>query len=218
MKKILLSVAGVLVLAVVGTLGYASTRPDDYHVERSITVAAAPVDVYPYVNDYTRWATWNPWGALDPDMKTKTSQNPVGVGAWTAWDGSNGVGSGKMTILDSVPNERVTHEIHFTAPMEDTAKATFSMKPTGEKTTFTWAMDGHMNLVGKTFGLFSSMDDMIGGQFDQGLATLKTEVEADAKKRVAAEQAAAQQAAEDAAAAAASVTGTPGTPTAPPTH
>lgn len=203
MKKILLTVGGVVGVLVVGVLGYASLQPDTYHVERSVTVAAAPVDVYPYVNDYTKWAVWNPWGTLDPAMKSAYSTNPVGVGAWTTWEGNDDVGSGKMTILESVPGEKVKHEIHFLTPFEDTSVTTFSMKAAGEKTTVTWGMDGKMNLMSKTMCLFSSMDSMIGGDFERGLTSLKPLAEADAKTRIAAEQAAAQKAAEEAAAAAA---------------
>lgn len=202
MKKILLTVGGVVGVLVVGVLGYASLQPDTYHVERNVTVAAAPADVYPYLNDYTKWAVWNPWGKLDPAMKSANSTNPVGVGAWTTWEGNNEVGSGKMTILESVPDERVKHEVHFLTPFEDTSVSTFSMKAVGDKTTVTWGMDGKMNLMSKTMGLFMSMEEMIAADFERGLTSLKPLAEADAQTRIAAEQAAAQKAAEEAAIAA----------------
>ena len=34
MKKTLLAILGVLVVAIVGLVGFASTKPDAYHVER----------------------------------------------------------------------------------------------------------------------------------------------------------------------------------------
>jgi hypothetical protein len=43
-------------------------------------------------------------------------------------------------------------------------------------------MTGQNNFVGKAFCLFMSMDKMIGGQFEKGLADLKAVVEAAAKR------------------------------------
>ena len=201
MKKILMTIGVILVVAVVGILGVASLQPDTYHVERSASFAAAPVDVYPFVNDYTKWATWNPWKDIDPKMKTANSSNPVGVGAWTTWEGNSDAGKGKMTITESVPDQKVVHDLHFMEPFEDTAKVTFTMTASGEQTKFTWAMDGSQNLMGKVMCLFSSMDSMVGGDFERGLANLKPLAEAGAADRKKAEQQAAEQAAAAAAAA-----------------
>lgn len=195
MKKLLLAVLGLIVILVLGVVGYASTQPDAYHVERSVSLTASGADVFPYVNDYGKWATWNPFRHSDPNMKTETSENPVGVGAWTSWEGTAQVGSGKMTILESAPEGKVVHRIDFHVPMEDTGTATFSWVPTADGLTFTWAMDGQMNLFAKVFSLFSGMDAMLGPQFELGLGELKAAVEADAKARLEAEAAAAAAAA-----------------------
>ena len=56
MKKILLVlVALVVVFAVVVAL-----QPSEFHVERSITVAAPPADVFAEVNDFHKWDAWSP--------------------------------------------------------------------------------------------------------------------------------------------------------------
>lgn len=202
MKKTLISILAVVVVAVVGLLVVASTQPDTYHVERSVTLAAAPADAFPYANDYRNWSAWNPFRHADAAMKTETSENPVGVGAWTSWEGNNQVGTGKMTIVESTPDSKVVHRIDFMAPMEDQGTGTFSMVAEGEGTRFTWAMDGRMPLISKVVSLFGSMDAMIGSQFEIGLGELKALAEADATARIAAEQAAAAAAAAPADAAA----------------
>jgi hypothetical protein len=46
-------------------------------------------------------------------------------------------------------------------------------------------MTGKNNFVAKAFCLFISMEKMIGGQFEQGLADLKTIAEAAAKNQQA---------------------------------
>jgi hypothetical protein len=195
-KNLLLGVVGVVAVVVLGTLGYASTQPDSYRVERSASYAASPADVFPYINDYTKWVTWNPWQNIDPDATFGMSENPVGVGAWNTWKGNAEVGEGKMTIKESVENEKVVHELHFMAPMEDTGIATHTLSADGEQTKLTWVMTGQMNLLAKVACLFMGpMDTMLGDQFEKGLATLKPKVEADAKARIAAEEAAAAAAA-----------------------
>lgn len=200
MKKALAAVGGVIVIAVVGLLGYASTQPDTYHVERSATYAAAPADVFPYLNDFDKWATWNPFKDVDPNQKVATSEQKAGVGAWTTWEGNSDVGKGKMSIIESVPDQKVAHKLEFIEPFEDTGIATFTLTPEGDGTRLTWAMDGNMNLIAKVMCLFNDMDSMLGEPFEKGLANLEPKVEADATarkeaERVAAEQAAAAQAA-----------------------
>ncbi len=41
----------------------------------------------------------------------------------------------------------------------------------------TWSMFGTNNFIAKAFCLFNSMDKMIGGQFEKGLAQMKSVAE-----------------------------------------
>lgn len=195
MKKVLLGIGGALGLAVGGILVAASMQPDTYHVERSVTVSATPTDVFPYFNDYDKWDAWNPWGKLDPNMKVTKSDVKVGVGAWNAWEGNSDVGSGKMSLLESVTDQKTVHKLEFKEPMEDTGMVTFAVAPEGEGSKVTWSMDGDNNLVSKIMCLFVGMDSMIGPDFERGLGTLKPLVEADAKARAETERLAAEAAA-----------------------
>lgn len=38
----------------------------------------------------------------------------------------------------------------------------------------TWSMTGERNFMFKVVGLFMNMDKMVGGQFEQGLAQMKS--------------------------------------------
>ena len=49
----------------------------------------------------------------------------------------------------------------------------FTFRPEGSKTIVTWAMAGKSNCVTRASGLFMSMDKMIGGEFEKGLAQMK---------------------------------------------
>lgn len=195
MRNILLSIVAVVAVLLIGLFGYASTMPDTYRVERSVKMAASPADVFPYVNDYRKWATWNPWKDIDPAMKTAYSENPAGPGAWTTWEGNSDAGKGKMTIKESVPDQKVVHDLHFIEPFEDQAVVTFSMAASADQTQFTWTMEGHYNLISKVMCIFSSMDAMIGPDFERGFKTLKPLAEKDATDRIAAEKAAMEAAA-----------------------
>lgn len=55
----------------------------------------------------------------------------------------------------------------------------FDFQPEGDKTVVTWSMTGHNNFLGKAICMFMDMDEMIGADFEQGLASMKKIVEAE---------------------------------------
>ena len=65
--------------------------------------------------------------------------------------------------------------------MEGAATVDFTFKPQGDKTIVTWAMYGKNNFMGKLMSVFMNCDKMVGGQFEKGLAQMKTIVEAGKK-------------------------------------
>lgn len=195
-KKILL----VLVVAVAGFLAFAATRPDTYHVERSIKIDAPPSVVFSQLENLKAWEAWSPWEKRDPAMKKTFEGPPVGVGSAYSWEGKE-VGAGKMTITGSEPPRQLKLRIEFIKPFKATAAVAFTLASAGDKATgVTWAMDGTNDLIGKVFGIFMNMDQAVGGYFEKGLASLKTLAEAEAEKQAAAAKVKAEA---DAAAAAA---------------
>lgn len=170
MKKFFIGLAAVIAIFVV----VVATRPPDFKVERSILISAPPETVFAEVNDFHRWEGWNPWGKIDPAMKQSYEGPTSGVGAKYAWAGNRNVGEGRMTILESKPNDRIRIQLDFLKPFEGTNDAEFTFKPEGVKTSVTWSMRGKCNFFSKAMGLFMSMDKMIGDQFAKGLSDLKT--------------------------------------------
>jgi hypothetical protein len=83
-----------------------------------------------------------------------------------------------MTITESRPNELIRFKLEFVKPFAGTNTAEFTFKPQGEQTAVTWSMSGTQNFMTKAFCMFMSMDRMVGGQFDQGLAQMKSVAEA----------------------------------------
>jgi hypothetical protein len=87
-----------------------------------------------------------------------------------------------MTIIESRPSELIRVKLEFFKPFAATNTAEFTFKPEGDQTVVTWSMFGEKNFMAKAIHLFVSMDRMIGGQFEKGLADMKAVAEATAKK------------------------------------
>ena len=174
MKRILL----ILLVAIVLFLGYAATRPDTFHVERSASIAAPPAAVYSHVVDFQQWAAWSPWEKLDPEMKREFGGPERAVGATYAWEGNSKVGQGKMTLTETEPHSKLAVRLEFLEPMASTSVATFALAPEGAGTRVTWSMDGDQNFLAKVMCIFMDMDKMVGGDFEKGLASLKQVSEA----------------------------------------
>jgi uncharacterized protein YndB with AHSA1/START domain len=177
-KKVLLVVA-VLVIAFVVVV---SLRPSEFSVSRSATIAAPPSAVFDQINDLHKYSVWNPFGKRDPAMKTTFDGPPAGNGAAMHWTGNSEVGEGIMTITESTPNERVRMQLEFLKPFPSSANADFVLTNQASATQVTWTISGHHTFVPKAVSLFLNMDKMIGGDFEKGLADLKSIVESGSRK------------------------------------
>ena len=169
----------ILIILVVALLGYAATRPDSFRVERSTTINAPAEAIFPLIDDYRRWAAWSPWETRDPAMKKTYSGAASGSGAVYEWAGNSDVGTGRMETTESVAPSKITVDLHFMKPFEARNTAEFILTDQGGSTTVTWAMYGPSPFISKVMGLFVSMDKMVGGDFETGLAALKTVAEKD---------------------------------------
>jgi hypothetical protein len=177
-KKILL-VLGLIVLVFVIIV---ALQPADFRIVRSAVIGAPAPAVFVQVNDFHNWDAWSPWAKLDPAMKQTFEGPPSGVGAVYTWEGNNKVGAGRMAITESKPAELVRIKLDFLRPFAATNPTEFSFKPEGNNTTVTWTMTGHKNFMSKAVCLFMSMDKIVGGDFEKGLAQLKKVAEAGPKQ------------------------------------
>jgi uncharacterized protein YndB with AHSA1/START domain len=177
-KKILIALAVV----VVGFITVVALQPAEFKVMRTAMISAPPSVVFEQVNDLHHWQAWSPWGKLDPAMKETFAGPPAGAGGSYTWSGNSQVGEGRMTITESRPNELIQLNLEFVRPFAGTCAVEFTFKPAGDQTSVGWSMAGHNNFIAKSIGLFVSCDKMIGGQFEQGLAQLKSVAEATSKK------------------------------------
>ena len=174
MKRVVL----VLLVLVAAAVAFVASRPAAFHVERSTTIAAPPEVVFPHLNDFHQWGAWSPWEKLDPNMVRTYGGADSGVGATYHWVGNDKVGEGNMTITDSAPNQQIGIKLEFLKPWAATNTARFVLAPAAGGTQLTWSMDGNHDFLGKAMSVAMNMDKMIGGDFERGLATLKTLSEA----------------------------------------
>jgi hypothetical protein len=165
-----------LALILVAILGYAAGKPPTFFVERTTTVNAPANKIFPYINDLHQWDHWTPYNK-DPAMQKTYSGSDSGQGAHYAWSGDKTVGQGTSTISESVSPSKVVLDLHFIVPFEAHNTAVFTLDPQGSATRVTWSMDGKSSFVFKVMGIFINMDNMIGKDFEVGLARLKAVAE-----------------------------------------
>ncbi len=173
LKKIAIGI--VLLLGVLMLL--ATTKPATFAVERSATINAPPDSIFVRVNDFHRWAEWSPWEKLDTNMTRTFSGAAAGPGAIYEWEGNSDVGKGRMEITDATAPGKVSIKLDFLSPIEAHNTTVFSMQPSGSATNVTWMMSGDNNFMAKVMSVFVSMDQLIGKDFESGLANMKAAAE-----------------------------------------
>jgi Polyketide cyclase / dehydrase and lipid transport len=77
LKTIALAVAAI----VAATLIYAATKPDNFTLSRSATIAASPEKVFTLISDLKSFNTWNPFAKQDPKVKIDYEGAARGIGA-----------------------------------------------------------------------------------------------------------------------------------------
>jgi len=170
-------IAIVVVVAIAAFLAFAATKPDTFQVQRSTVIKAPPDKIFALIQDFHHWGVWSPYEKRDPDMKRTYGGPESGKGSMYAWEGNSKVGAGRMEILDATAPSKVTIKLDFIKPFEGHNTAEFTMIPQGDATNVTWAMYGPNPYIAKVMQSVFNMDEMIGKDFADGLANLKTAAE-----------------------------------------
>jgi uncharacterized protein YndB with AHSA1/START domain len=168
LKTILLIVAA----AIAALLIYAATKPDNFRLQRSTTIAAPPDKVFALINDLRQFNTWNPFAKMEPSAVITYDATSAGVGGAYSWKGDK-TGEGRMQITESVPAQRVSAKLDFVKPFEAHNTVDFTVQPQGSGSTVTWAMHGPMPYLNRLMTVFFDMDKTVGKDFEAGLANLK---------------------------------------------
>jgi uncharacterized protein YndB with AHSA1/START domain len=174
MSEVLVIIAVILAVAIAAVLILAATKPTTLRVQRSVSINAPPERIFSLISDFHQWVTWSPYEQKDPAMKRTYSGTERGRGAVYAWDGDKNVGSGRMEILDVSAPSKIVIKLDFFKPFEGHNTAEFTMLPQGDGTHVTWLMHGPANFMSRLIQVFMNLDNLIGKDFEAGLANLKT--------------------------------------------
>ena len=177
MLKIIGIIAGLVAIVVIGVLAYAATLPDTFRVQRSVSIKAPPEKIFPLINELKTMNEWNPFAKQDPTIRLTYSGPASGKGAANDWDSDGQAGKGRLEITDSAPPSQVTMRLDMIKPMEGHNTIVFALQRQAGSTDVTWSMTGGYPYIAKVMCVFFSMDRMIGGEFDKGLAGLKVMAE-----------------------------------------
>ena len=162
---------GTVVLLAIFFVGVGFVLPSGFKVERSIEIDAPADKVYGLIADPRAWKQWAIWNQRDPAMQVVYDGAPSGKGARWTWQ-SKSEGSGSMEFNEAIANAGVTYRLSFQDfGMESKGQIGISPKATGVRVT--WTNEGEMgiNPLKRWFGVF--MDQLVGPDFDAGLANLK---------------------------------------------
>lgn len=172
LKRLLVTL--VVLIAILAAASF--LLPRNVTVARTTTIEAPADQVFAHLNSLQAQAAWSPWLNIDPDMVQTYSGPDAGVGNRLDWTSDHpNVGNGSQEIIEMTENESVTTALDFGA--QGTANAALLLAASGDTTEVTWTLETDMgnNPIGRYMGLM--MDGMVGGDYETGLANLKTLVE-----------------------------------------
>ena len=145
---------------------------NEFEVVREVTIPAPRATVFDLLVDFHRWPEWSPWEDIDPNMQRTYSGSPSGVGAVYEWDGNRKAGAGRMEITSADAPSRLQLALQFLKPFKSSNTTTFELDERDGATRVTWRMVGPKTFMTRVMGIFASMDKMVGGDFEKGLARL----------------------------------------------
>ncbi len=175
--KILKVIGIILAIVIVIAVVLVMVLPTKYNLERSVTIDAPTNIVFEQVVRFENFIKWSPWSELDPNMAYEITGTDGEVGSVYSWSGNDSVGTGSLTTI-SIMDNRIEQKLDFTAPWEAHDLTYYEFEETPEGIEVIWGMDGNLARPMNLMGLFMSMEDMIGPQYERGLQSLKNQVNA----------------------------------------
>ncbi len=162
LAKIFGGIATVLVAVML--IGLA--LPGTWSAEASIQIEATPTEVFPFLNDLSRWDTWTNWG----DIESALSDPPRSVGASRSWDDPN-FGSGSVTITSSSAPTLVRYEVEVEGGASVSGE--LRIEAVGGASLVTWREEGDLGRNPLMGYMARSMPESQGAQLAEGLEKLR---------------------------------------------
>lgn len=136
------------------------------NIRKSIFIDKPKNEVFKVVSDFHTWEKWSPWLILEEGVQVNVKPD----GKYYDWKGEL-VGSGNMTVVSEVENQRVDYKLVFLTPFKSKAKVAFELKEKGGGTEITWMMKSKLPFF--MFFMKKKMELFIGMDYDRGLKLLK---------------------------------------------
>lgn len=168
LKRLAIGV-GIILVALYGV---GVLLPSTFAIQRSIIIDAPASSIYDRVVDLRQWPLWGVWFKRDPHMQVTYSGPDRAVGMRSEWQ-SETQGNGVMVITELEHDKRVEYLLTF-PDMAMQSTGTLILEPVSQGIKVTWQDAGDVgdSVVYRYFGLF--MDYLLGPDFEDGLANLKT--------------------------------------------
>lgn len=177
-KKALIGCVSIVILIVLLFVVIGVTMPNDYSIERSITVNADAETVFAYIGDLQKWEEWGPWHESDPTIKTTYSEETAGVGASQTWTGDSG--GGRLSFTAWEKDKRVDYEMVFVeGDTETPATGAVFIEESGEGVEVTWTMESDITMPVLGGYVAKIIVPYLDAMFDKGLERLKKLAEAE---------------------------------------
>ncbi|PWI30432.1 transcription activator effector-binding protein [Flavobacteriaceae bacterium LYZ1037] len=167
-------------ILIIGFTIYIAVQPNSFEIKRDRTINAPTEVIYNNVIDFKNWEAWSPWVEKDPETVITLSDQTKDVGGSFSWVDSHGIGT--MKTLESNKPQSIRQELQFGEFEPSQIQWTFEPTEDG-KTNVTWKMSSeNVPFMFKASAFFSGgFDNMIGPDFESGLAKLDKIVVASTK-------------------------------------
>jgi len=163
----------VIVLLLLAILAVISIfLPSRMQVEEARILHTDQKSAFQLVNDLHQWKYWSPWHRLDPNTIWHYNEIPSGTGASYTWKSEKrSVGKGKMTIVESRPDDYLKTEMDFGPKGVATSEMFFEKVPEGIQLKWTMSSNIGWNPIGKYVSIF--MKGMVAKSYDEGLKNIE---------------------------------------------
>lgn len=102
---------------------------------RRIIINAKPADIFPLINEPSKWPLWTEWNRRD-QLEYAYEGPAAGVGAVQKWNSSRQ--NGTMTFISCVENERIAYHLSLEG-CSRSIEGRIVLEPVGNKATrVTW--------------------------------------------------------------------------------
>ena len=172
MITVLIIIAAIIVLPLIIALFI----PKEYNIERSLVIGKPKHEVFDYIKFIKNQDEYSKWNMTDPNMKKEFRGTDGTVGFVYGWNGNKQAGEGEQEITGITEGDRITTEIRFKRPMQNTGHIYMVTEAhSDDSTKVTWGMMGKspypMNLM------TAMLKGVLGKDLEISLNNLKRRLE-----------------------------------------